>query len=244
MARFSFDGNPVMTDTEFENMLSSDKGLRAARYPTGYSDKCGHLKGYHVEWPDYNSSHDLTDEQRETARLRYEQRKEEVKRQVAVPGTLVVITMGCDYPANADGGIGNHRVRIRFTDKNDDIRGAEFCPFWDSQSAPDESRGFTFDRWNSSEQERKEKAYMERMDELEAKYGKGKFIPFEERPEFPATYADRGTVENLPFTWKGLIRWVQRHHRVKFDRVYIDRYFFGCDEIVSEPLNKGNAQKN
>ena len=241
MARFSFDGNPVLTETEFQTMISTDRGLREARYHGTYCDKTGRDKGHYVNWPSYMDVHDITTDQIERARRRFDERKAELRADYDQPGTLLVVTMGMDYPANVADGIGNHRVRVRFTDKHGDVRGIEFCPFWRANGNPDESLGFTVDRWNESEQERNERAYTDRMNELEAKYGKGKFIPLDERPEFPATYRDDDRCENLPFTGRGLARYIQRHHSVKFTRVVIDRHFFSCDELVSQPIEKGNA---
>lgn len=238
MARFSFDGNPVLTDTEFNNMISTDKGLREARYCGGYCDKHGRQKGHYVNWPSYMDVHDITDDQRAIALQRFEERREEIRREYAVPGTLFIVTMGGDYEPTTEGGIGNYRVRILFRDRKGDVRGCEFRGHWRSAATPDESTGFTFDRWNISERERQEKAYSGRMAELEQKYGKGKFIPFEERPEWPMSYAERGDVTNLPFTGKGITRWLARVYKVRFDRVHIDRYFFNCDEIISEPITK------
>lgn len=234
MASFSFKGNPILTDAEFNEMLSNDKQLRELRYAIGYQKVPSHETGYHVNYK-WNECRDVTPEQMETARLRFEERREEVRKEWAVPGVLFIVTMGGDYTPSMKGGIGNHRVRIRFIDKKGDLRGAEFCPHWNTKGNPNEATGFTWDRWNTSEEERKQEAYRKGMDALEAKY-KGKFIPVKERPEFPMTYADRGNVDDLPFTGEGLIKWLRREHKVRFKAAYVDRYFFGCDEIISEAV--------
>lgn len=220
MARFSFNGNPAMTDAEFEKMISTDKGLRMAKYATGYCDKSLNVKGYHVEWPTYEDSHDLTDEQREAANIRFEQRKGEVL-DTLKRGVLLIVTMGADYKSD---GIGNHRVRVCFRDNQGDTIGVEFMPF---------KGGFSWDRWNSSEEKRKSDAFISKLEELEKVYGKR--IPLNLRPEFPSTYADRGTSE-LPYTCDGVIRWLKDNHNVVFSSAHIDRYFFACDEVVSIPL--------
>lgn len=234
MASFSFKGNPILTDAEFNEMLSNDKQLRELCYAIGYQKVSSHETGYYVNYK-WNECRDVTPEQMETARLRFEERREEVRKEWAVPGVLFIVTMGGDYTPSMKGGIGNHRVRIRFIDKKGDLRGAEFCPHWNTKGNPNETTGFTLDRWNTSEEERKQEAYRKGMDALEAKY-KGKFIPVKERPEFPMTYADRGNVEDLPFTGEGLIKWLRREHKVRFKAAYVDRYFFGCDEIISEAV--------
>ena len=95
------------------------------------------------------------------------------------------------------------------------------------------SPGICFDRWNTSEEERKNTAYLEACARLEMRYGKRQ-RPARETPEFPVTHADRGTVSDLPFTTRGLIEWLRREHGANFTRAYIDRYFFACDELTSE----------
>lgn len=167
---------------------------------------------------------DITDEQRATARKRFDERREEIRKEWEKPGTLFIITMGGSYPTSDPDGIGSHRVRIRWHDNNGDLRGCEFRP------APG---GFCFDRWNTSEEERKNTAYLEACARLEMRYGKRQ-IPARETPEFPVTHVDRGTVSDLPFTTRGLIEWLRREHGANFTRAYIDRYFFACDELTSE----------
>ena len=232
MRNFNFNGNPILTAEEFTNLISTDKGLRIARFSLGYQTTSKTAAGYYVHWPSWDNVRDITDEQRETARQRYEQRREEVRQEQAQPGTVFIVTMGGDYAPTIPGGIGNHRVRVQFIDKRGDLRGVEFCPFWSKAGSPDESKGFTFDRWNKSEDERKSAHYSKEWARLEKKY-KGRIIPHDKRPDFPMTYADRGTVDDLPFTAAGVLAWFEREHGLKFKRVYIDRYFFSCDEITS-----------
>lgn len=221
-----------MSEQEFNEMISNDKQLREIRYAIGYRREPDHVTCYRVNYK-WDECRDVSPEQIEAATKRFEQRREEVRNEWAVPGVLFIVTMGSDYKSTTQGGIGNHRVRCRFIDKKGDLRGVEFQPFWNTKGNPNDALGFTWDRWNVSERERKEAAYLKRMEELEKKYG-GRFIPFKERPEFPYSYADRGRVDDLPFTGDGLIKWIRREFKVKFAKVYVDRYFFACDEIVSE----------
>ncbi len=222
MASFSFYGNPVLTATEFNEMISNDKQLRAIRYAIGYRHEPSHETRYHVDYR-YNECRDLTDEQRETARKLYEERREQVRQEWAQPGTLFIVTMGADWNPRTADDIANHRVRVQFIDKSGDLCGVEFMPT---------AGGFTFDRWNRSADQRENDHYTKEMARLEKKY-KGRFIPFEERPEFPMHRADRGTSDGLPYTTAGVLAWFENVQGLKFKRVYIDRYFFACDEITS-----------
>ena len=225
MRNFNFNGNQILTADEFNTMLQSDKGIREARYCLGYQTKSKEATGHYVNWPSWDNVRDITDEQREAARIRFEERREEVRKKYAKPGTLFIVTMGSDYKPATPDDIANYRVRAQFIDNAGDLRGVEFSTW--------SGHGFTWDRWNKSETERKNSHYNKEIKRLEKKY-KGGFIPFNERPEFPMTYADRGTGEDLPYTTAGVLAWFEREMSLKFDRVYIDRYFFACDEITSK----------
>ena len=224
MAKFSFYGNPVLTADEFNEMLSNDKQLREMRYAIGYRKEPSHETGHHVNYK-WDECRDITPDQMEAARIRYEERREEVRKKYAKPGTLFIVTMGSDYKPATPDDIANYRVRAQFIDNAGDLRGVEFSTW--------SGHGFTWDRWNRSETERNNAHYNKEMARLEKKY-KGGFIPFKERPAFPMTYADRGTAEDLPYTTAGALAWFEREMQMKFDRVYIDRYFFACDEITSK----------
>ncbi len=224
MAKFSFYGNPILTAEEFNEMLSNDKQLREIRYAIGYRHEPDHESRYHVNYK-WDECRDVSPEQMETARQRYEERREEVRKKYAKPGTLFIVTMGGDWTPRTPDDIANYRVRAQFIDNAGDLRGVEF----DTWSG----NGFTWSRWNRSEEERKNTRFNKEWARLEKKY-KGGFIPFEERPEFPMTYADRGTVEDLPYTTAGVLAWFEREQGMKFDRVYIDRYFFSSGEITSK----------
>lgn len=226
MRNFNFNGNQVLTAEEFATMLQTDKGIREARYCLGYKATSDTATGHYVNWPSWDNVRDITDEQREAARVRFEERREEVRKKYAKSGTLFIVTMGGDYTPRTPDDIANYRVRAQFIDNAGDLRGVEFSTW--------KGDGFTFDRWNRSEEERNNDRYTKEMARLEKKY-KGAFIPFEERPEFPMTYADRGTVKDLPYTTAGVLAWFEREQGMKFDRVYIDRFFFSSGEITSKP---------
>ena len=221
-SNFSFDGNKVLTAEEFAQFTATDKGLRAARYPFNYTKTNGEAAAY-INWA-YNDVRDLSPEQMENARQRYEQKRDEIRREYDKPGTLFVVCLGSDIPKSNPDDVANHRAHVLFIDSAGDLRSVEFHPA---------GAGFTFDRANHSERERQEKEYQRKEAENVKKYGKNGWVPFDERPAVPISLADRGTVQDLPFTTGGLVAWFEREHGVKFTRVFIDRHFFASHEITS-----------
>lgn len=236
MAEFSFYGNPIMSDELFAQLLNDDKGLReAVRNVTTYCDKFGNRIGEYVNYPSWKDVHDITEEQQKIAKEKFEKRRTEQIAHVSQPGTLCLVTTGCDFTPACDGGLGNFRIRGRFFAKEIrwmielHARVKEENGKW---IGPDETLGFFGELIPESVNDSDMKGFNEKLDSLNEEY-KGK-IPLEVRQTIKwPVYRYERIESRLPLTADGVLEFVNRKFGTKFTSLYLDRYLLGTDDVIS-----------
>lgn len=226
----------ILTDEMFREMMQSDKGIREARYAVGYGrwvNGKSVTDGHYVNWPDYRSKREISEEQMAEARERFEQRRSEVMERVSKPGVLCFHAMGMDYEPTVEDGIGNHRISGYFYDKRGNVWFVEIHPKRAKNGNPDESLGFwgeVYDEsWNSmamDEYKRKRGALLE-------KYGSWYKSPVNERPVYPSCSYENITA-SVPYGYKSVLAWVNKRFGTSYEELYLERYFLNRDDTTSE----------
>lgn len=227
---------PVLADEMFREMMSTDKGIREANFARGYGrwgDGRIITDGHYVEWPDSRSKWEISEGQMTEASERFEARKAEVVEHCRTRGVLTWIAMGMNYaPTEADG-IGNHRIRTTFKDKTGHVWFIEIHPTYDKHRRGSDSLGFWGEVYDVSWNEAAKAAYKAKHDALMAKYGHWWSIPAAERVVMPGTKYERVHVDGL-FTFGNVLSWVNVKFGADYKEMFLERYFLGCDDIISE----------
>lgn len=227
---------PILTDEMFRDMMQSDKGIREARYATGYGRWLNGesvTDGHYVNWPDYRSKREISEEQREFAMQRFEERKAETMEYCSKKGILTWHRMGGDYTPTVDDGIGNYRIRTTFKDKTGHVWFIEIHPRYDKQMRGSDTLGFYGEVYDVSWNDQAMKEYTERYDALMEKYGSWWKSPTNERPALPMTKYERIESKEL-FTYASVLAWVNAWFKTDYKEMFLERYFLNCDDVISE----------
>jgi hypothetical protein len=126
MAKFSFDGNPLLSEEMFREAMSSDKGIFECAMAHGYRDKNGCTLGQYVNYPSCSDVHDITPEQIAEAKLHFKRRHEEEIASLQ-KGVLAFVAMGGDFTSKLPNGVGNYRMRCDFKNSRGKQFFIEFC---------------------------------------------------------------------------------------------------------------------
>ena len=227
---------PILTDEMFREMMSSDAGIREARYANGYGrwlNGAIATDGYYVNWPDYRSKWEISEEQREFAMQRFEERKAETMEYCSQQGVLTWHRMGMDYKPTIEDGIGNYRIRTIFKDKTGHVWFIEIHPLYNKSHNGDDRLGFYGEVYDVSWNEQAMKEYNERYDALMEQYGSWWKAPTNERPALPMTKYERVESKEL-FTYASVLAWVNMKFKTDYKEMFLERYFLNCDDVISE----------
>lgn len=227
---------PILTDEMFRDMMQSDKGIREARYATGYGRWVNGesvTDGHYVSWPDYRSKWEISEEQMAKARERFEQRKAETMEHCSEKGVLTWHAMGGNYEPTTEDGIGNYRIRTTFKDKTGHVWFIEIHPRYGKNQMGDDRLGFYGEVYDVSWNDQAMKDYTERYDAMIEKYGSWWKAPTNERPHLPMTKYERVESKEL-FTYASVLAWVNRRFKTDYNEMFLERYFLNCDDVISE----------
>lgn len=226
---------PILTDEMFRDMMQSDKGIREARYSTGYGRWVNGesvTDGHYVNWPRWEK-HEISDEQMAEAKERFEQRKAETIAYCSQPGVMTWHAMGGNYEPTIEDGIGNYRIRTNFKDETGHVWFIEIHPLYGKNQSGDDRLGFYGEVYDVSWNDQAMKDYTERYDALMEKYGGWWKAPTNERPNLPMTKYER--IESKePFTYASVLAWVNRKFKTDYKEMFLERYFLNCDDVISE----------
>ena len=226
----------ILTDEMFRDMMQSDKGIREARYAIGYGRWLNGesvTDGHYVDWPDYRSKWEISEEQMSKAKERFEQRKAEVMERVSKPGVLCFHAMGMDYEPTVEDGIGNYRIRANFKDKTGHEWFIELHPHRDWNINADESKGAWGEVYDTARNAAEKKAYEDERERVLEKYGTWWKIPTNERPHCPMTHYENIEAAG-PFTYGNILSWINHRFGTDYKELYLERYFLECDDTISE----------
>lgn len=226
---------PILTDEMFRDMMQSDKGIREARYSTGYGRWVNGesvTDGHYVNWPRWEK-HEISDEQMAEAKERFEQRKAETIAYCSQPGVMTWHAMGGNYEPTIEDGIGNYRIRTNFKDKTGHVWFIEIHPRYNKSHNGDDRLGFYGEVYDVSRNDQAMKDYTERYDAMMKKYGSWWKSPTNERPALPMTKYEL-IASNELFTYASVLAWVNRKFKTDYKEMFLERYFLNCDDVISE----------
>lgn len=227
MAKFSFQGNPALTDELFAQAMACDKGIYECATANGYCDKNHRLIGKYVNYPSWRDVHDISDEQIAIAKENYQRRKNEelanIKR-----GEIVFVAMGGDFTPKIENGVGNYRMRCDFRNSAGEQFFIELCAYH-----PDPDKGFyvdfSIDRQLQKQHENEVSAMVER----------NKNRPFLEREHttsIPQYYYNAKGVQKksfeIPFTWDNVVKFINETYGCNYKSARIFRYFIRPEDYV------------
>lgn len=227
---------PALADKMFREMMSTDKGIREAHFARGYGrwvDGESVTEGYCVEWPDFRSRWEISEGQLTEARERFAARKAEVVEFCRTRGVLTWHAMGMDYEPTEEDGIGNFRIRTTFADKSGHVWFIEIHPHYDKQMRGSDSHGFWGEVYDVSWNKAAKAGYEAKRAALLEKYGYWWRIPATERVVMPGTKYERVDRAGL-FTFGAVLAWVNAKFGTDYKQMFLERYFLGCDDIISE----------
>lgn len=241
MRTFSWTGNnQPLSESEFNELASTDKGLREMRYPYKYQrsdDKS--LTGMYVNYPSYQCPREFSQEQHERAIKLFNERRECALEKMNELGLLTFVGMGMEFTPTLPDGIGNYRIRCELVDKKGETQFLEIHPTYNEKHNGCNERGFYGERYFSSVNDRAERKRAELMGEYEAKYGKYWWnqITRDQREELDnLMFPKWERVESANnFTIPGILDYVNKTFGTKFTAIYYDNYFLNYDDIKYNP---------
>ena len=224
MAKFSFEGNPLLSDEMFREAMTSDKGIFECATANGYCDKFHHLVGKYVNYPSWRDVHDITDEQIAEAKKHYQRRHDEEIASLK-KGDLAFVAMGTDFTSTLENGVGNYRMRGDFKNSKGEQFFVEFC-----LSAKEE----TF--WIDSSIDRQlEKKYEK---EVNDQWEKNKGLPYGKRDHtlIPQYYYNAKGVGRynvkIEASWPAVIKFINETYGCNYKTAKLFRYFVSPDDFV------------
>lgn len=236
----NFYGNPLLTDEEFQKLISTDQGLRDAKYPIKYQmHHGGRGTGMYVNFPSYKNVRDITPNQHEIASNLYQKKKQEWLEKIKPEGILTFVAMGMDFPPKIENGIGNYRIRTYFLDRNNNKWFIELSPFYRiRQPSPkwlegDETLGFYGEWCDCSYEDNEQERYIKEKEKLISEYGNSSKIPVSVISKIVYPKQKHGRIEtNKPFTSIGVLKYINQRFNVEFDKLFVERYFLEPDELL------------
>lgn len=241
MRTFDWTGkNKPLSEEEFNEMASTDKGLHELRYPIRYQrsdDK--RLTGMYVTFRHYENVREYSQEQLERATALFEQRHAQILDEANQKGTLKFKGMGCDFEPTIPDGIGNYRIRTYFVDMKGETHFLEIHPYYNDKMEGCNEKGFYGERVYVSTNEKNEAKALELSNEYEAKLGKLWYLKI--------TAAQKDELHKLrfykyervesarPFTKQGVLDFVNHLFGTHFERLYFDSHILNHDDIEFSP---------
>lgn len=233
MRNFSWTGNnQPLSEEEFNELASTDKGLRSMRYPFKYQRSDDKTKtGMYVTVRNYNDVREFSQEQYERATAMYEAKREEKIKKASEKGVLTFIGMGMEFEPKVDDGIGNYRIRCMFVDGKGDKQFIEVHPTPDG--------GFYGEHVFCSVNERNVAEYTRRTKEYEAKYGEHFWLKIsrDEKEEMDhLIFHQYERIESSkPYTYTGLLEYVNKTFGVEFKELFYENFYLNHDDINFNP---------
>lgn len=233
MRFFSWTGNnKPLSEEEFNELASTDKGLRSMRYPFKYQRSDDKTKtGMYVTVRNYNDVREFSQEQHERATAMFEAKREEKIKKASEKGVLTFIGMGMEFEPKIDDGIGNYRIRCMFVDSKGDKQFIEVHPSVDG--------GFYGEHVFCSVNERNEAEYLRRMKEYEEKYGKYFWLKIsrdeKEEMDHLIFHQYEQIKSSTPFTYAGLLGYVNKQFGVEFKELFYENFYLNHDDIQFNP---------
>lgn len=225
MAKFSFSGNPLLTDEMFRKAMTSDYGIFECATANGYCDKNHREIGKYVNYPSWEDVHDITPEQIAEAKRHFQRRHDEEIASLS-KGDLAFVAMGCDFTSHLEDGVGNYRMRGDF--KNS--QGEQF--FIEFSLSPNEETfwiDFSIDR-------QLQKKYEKECQDL---YEKNKNLPYgkQDHRRIPQYYYNAKNVEKymkvkVIATWTEVIKFINNTYGCNYKTAKLFRYFVSPDDYV------------
>lgn len=225
MAKFSFNGNPLLSEEMFREAMSSDKGIFECATSGRYCDRFGHEIGRYVNYPSFEDVHDITPEQIAEAKLHFQRRHDEEIASLQ-KGVLAFVAMGGDFTSKLPNGVGNYRMRCDFKNSRGKQFFIEFClaareeTFWID---------FSIDRQLQKKYEK----------ECQEQYEKNKNLPYrkQEHRLIPQYYYNAKNVEKqmkieVIATWPEVIKFINKTYGCKYTSAKLFRYFVSPDDYV------------
>ena len=241
MRNFNWNGkNQPLSEEEFNEMASTDKGLHELRYPTRYQrndDK--RLTGMYVTFRHYNNVREYSQEQLERAIKLHEQRHAQILKEANEKGTLKFIGMGMDFTPTLPDGIGNYRIRTYFVDTKGETHFLEIHPYYNKIGNGCNEKGFygervyvTTNKTNTAKANELERGY-------EEQFGKMWWLKLttgqKEELDHLHWYKYKQIESANPFTHRGILDFVNHLFGTHFERLYFDAHILNHDDIEFSP---------
>lgn len=241
MRTFSWTGNnQPLSESEFNELASTDKGLREMRYPFKYQrsdDKS--LTGMYVNYPSYECPREFSKEQHERAIKIYNERRERALEKLNERGVLTFVGMGGEFTPTLPNGIGNYRIRCSFVDGKGETQFMEIHPLYNEKHSGCNERGFYGEHYFSSVNDRAELKRNELIKKYEAELGEHWWnqISRDQKEELDNLMFPKWEhVESSNnFTVDGILSYVNKKHKTNFTAIYYDNYFLNHDDITFNP---------
>ena len=233
MRNFDWTGkNKPLSEEEFNELASTDKGLRSMRFPFKYQRSDDKTKtGMYVTVRNYNDVREFSQEQYERATAMFEAKREEKIKKASEKGVLTFIGMGTEFEPKTEGGIGNYRIRCMFMDSKGDKQFLEVHP--------GENGGFYGEHVFCSVNERNEAEYLRRMAQYEAEYGEHFWLKIsrdaKEEMDNLIFHQYERIESSRPYTYAGLLEYVNKTYVVNFKEFFYENFFLNNDDITYNP---------
>lgn len=210
MARFSFQGNPALTDELFAQAMACDEGIHECATANTYCDKNARPIGKYVNYPSWENVHDITDEQVAIAKENYQRRRNEciagIKR-----GEIVFVAMGGDYTPKIENGVGNYRMRCDFFNS----AGEQF--FIELSCCNDAGKEQSF--WVDFSIDRR----------IQKRHNDG----LEIRSGYNAKGVEKTQIK-MPYTWDNVVKFINKTYGCDYKSARLFRYFVDPDDYFCE----------
>lgn len=233
MRNFDWTGkNKPLSEEEFNELASTDKGLRSMRFPFKYQRSDDKTKtGMYVTVRNYNDVREFSQDQYERATAMFEAKRDEKIKKASDKGVLTFIGMGMEFEPKTEGGIGNYRIRCMFMDSKGDKQFLEVHP--------GENGGFYGEHVFCSVNERNEAEYLRRMAQYEAEYGEHfwRKISRDAKEDMDKLiFHQYERIESsMPYTYAGLLEYVNKTYGVNFKELFYENFFLNNDDITYNP---------
>ena len=241
MITFDWTGkNQPLSESEFNELASTDRGLREMRYPYKYQrsdDK--RLSGMYVNYKHYENVREFSEDQHKRATELYEKKHIERIEESKQKGVLTFVGMGCEFTPNLPDGIGNYRIRCFFIDKKGETLFLEIHPHYNPKNDGVNDRGFYGELVYHEQNELNSRRYCELADNYNEKYGRHWWLKIstEQREELDNLQHYRyERIESANnFTESGILAYVNGRFGTDFKSILYDYCFLNHDDIQFNP---------
>jgi hypothetical protein len=241
MRYFDWTGkNRPLSEEEFNELASTDRGLREMRYPYKYQrsdDK--RLTGMYVTYKHYENVREFSEEQHKRATELYEKKRLAHLEETKQRGVLTFVGMGMEFEPTLPNGIGNYRIRCFFIDKKGETFFMEIHPYYNEKRNGCNERGFYGEIGFKSLDDRNFARYNELCEKYERELGKWWWnrITHEQHEELENLHFPKyERIESgKPFTEEGILDYVNGRFGTDFKSILYDYCYLGHDDIQFNP---------